>query len=120
MAAWFCRGGFCLALAAAFATQDGNELSMRLIRNGVPAGPVLPVDEATAAPHTAHREMVTELDWYKGIGTPIKFSRTQGGTRRPPPKFAQDGNDILGKLGYTPDEIAALEQSGVVHTKRRI
>ena len=106
-------------LAAAFATQDGNELALRLIRNGVPAGPVLPVDEATAAPHTAHREMVTELDWYKGIGTPIKFSRTKGGTRRPPPKFAQDGTEILERLGYTADEIAAFEQSGVVHTKRR-
>ncbi|HEY3846339.1 MAG TPA: CoA transferase, partial [Acetobacteraceae bacterium] len=73
------------ALAAAFAQQDGNELSDRLIRNGVPAGPVLPVDEATAAPHTAHREMVTQLDWYKGLGTPIKLSRTPGGTCRPPP-----------------------------------
>ncbi len=108
------------ALAAAFKQHDGNELALRLIRNGVPAGPVLPIDESTAAPHTAHREMVTELDWYKGIGTPIKFSRTQGGTRRPPPKFAQDGNEILGQLGYTADEIAALEQSGVVHTKRRV
>ena len=69
----------------AFAEHDGNELSLRLIRDGVPAGPVLPVDEATAAPHTAHREMVTELDWYRGLGTPIKLGRTPGGTRRAPP-----------------------------------
>ena len=114
------RAELTKALAAVFAGQDGNELALRLIRNGVPAGPVLPVDESTAAPHTAHREMVTELDWYKGIGTPIKFSRTKGGTRRPPPKFAQDGTEILGQLGYTPEEIAALEQGGVVHTKRRV
>ena len=114
------RVALTLILAEAFAQHDGKELALRLIRNGVPAGPVLPVDEAMAAPHTAHREMVTELDWYKGIGTPIKFSRTKGGTRRPPPKFAQDGNDILGQLGYTAEEIAALEKSGVVHTKRRI
>ena len=113
------RVALTLILAEAFAQHDGKELALRLIRNGVPAGPVLPVDEAMAAPHTAHREMVTELDWYKGIGTPIKFSRTKGGTRRPPPKFAQDGNDILGQLGYTAEEIAALEKSGVVHTKRR-
>ncbi len=73
-------------LRAAFAEQDGNELALRLIRNGVPAGPVLPVDQATAAPHTAHREMVTELDWYKGIGTPIKFSRTP---RRDTPATAE-------------------------------
>jgi len=107
-------------LAAAFADQDGKELALRLIQNGVPAGPVLPVDEATAAPHTAHREMVTELDWYKGIGTPIKFSRTKGGTRRPPPKFAQDGNEILARHGYSEADIAALEQSGVLHVKRRL
>ncbi len=80
---------------------------------------MLPVDEATAAPHTAHREMVTELDWYRGIGTPIKFSRTPGGTRRPPPKFAQDGAEVLAQLGYSADEIAALERDGVVLTKRR-
>jgi formyl-CoA transferase len=81
---------------------------------------VLPVDQSTAAAHTAHREMVTELDWYKGIGTPIKFSRTPGGTRRPPPKFAQNGEEILDQLGYSPAEIAELRRDGVVHDKRRV
>ena len=113
------RAALTEALAAAFAEHDGNELALRLIRNGVPAGPVLPVDQATAAPHTAHREMVTELDWYRGIGTPIKLSRTPGGTRRPPPNFAQDGNDVLAQHGYSADEIAALQRDGVLHTKRR-
>ena len=80
---------------------------------------MLPVDQATAAPHTEHREMVTELDWYRGIGTPIKLSRTPGGTRRPPPNFAQDGNDVLAQHGYSADEIAALQRDGVLHTKRR-
>jgi crotonobetainyl-CoA:carnitine CoA-transferase CaiB-like acyl-CoA transferase len=106
-------------LAAAFAEHDGNELSLKLIRNGVPAGPVLPVDESTAAPHTAHREMVTELDWYRGIGTPIKLRRTPGGTRRPPPKFAQDGAEVLTQHGYSADEIAALQRDGVLLTERR-
>jgi crotonobetainyl-CoA:carnitine CoA-transferase CaiB-like acyl-CoA transferase len=80
-------------LAAAFAGQDGNELALKLIRGGVPAGPVLPVDESTAAPHTAHREMVTELGWYRGLGTPIKLSRTPGGTgcRAAPPSFGEHG-----------------------------
>lgn len=107
------------ALAAAFAEHDGNELASKLIRGGVPAGPVLPVDEATAAPHSAHREMVTELDWYRGLGTPIKLRRTPGGTRRPPPKFAQDGAEVLAQHGYSADEIAALQRDGVVLTERR-
>ena len=113
------RVALTLALAAAFAEQDGKELSLRLIRAGVPAGPVLSVDEATAAPHTAHREMVTELDWYKGIGTPIKFSRTKGGTRRPPPRFNEHGADVLTQHGYTKAEIEALRDSGVMQTRRR-
>lgn len=106
-------------LADAFADQDGYELADRLIRNGVPAGPVMPVDEATAAPHTAHREMVTELGWYKGLGTPIKLSRTPGGTRRPPPRFGQDGAAVLAQHGYSEAEIAALQRDGVLHSKRR-
>ncbi|HTB46086.1 MAG TPA: CaiB/BaiF CoA-transferase family protein [Acetobacteraceae bacterium] len=106
-------------LAAAFAQQDGYELADRLIRNGVPAGPVMPVDEATAAPHTAHREMVTEQDWYKGLGTPIKLSRTPGGMRRPPPRFGQDGAAVLARHGYSDAEIAALQRDGVLHSKRR-
>ncbi|MBN8897533.1 MAG: CoA transferase [Rhodospirillales bacterium] len=114
------RAALTEARAAAFADQDGNELSLRLIRNGVPAGPVLPVDESTAAPHTAHREMVTELDWYRGIGTPIKFSRTQGGTRRPPPKYGEHATDVLEQHGYSEEEIAALQRDGVLHVKRRV
>jgi formyl-CoA transferase len=106
-------------LAAAFAGQDGNELALKLIRGGVPAGPVLPVDQSTAAPHTAHREMVTELDWYRGLGTPIKLSRTQGGTRAAPPRFGEHGAEILSQHGYSPEQIAELMASDVVLRERR-
>jgi formyl-CoA transferase len=106
-------------LAAAFVEQDGNELALKLIRGGVPAGPVLPVDEATAAPHTAHREMVTELGWYRGLGTPIKLSRTPGGTRATPPSFGEHGAEILAQHGYSAEQIAELAASGVVLRERR-
>ena len=107
-------------LADAFADQDGYELADRLIRSGVPAGPVLPVDQATGSAHAAHRDMVTEMDWYKGVGTPIKLSRTPGGTRRPPPRFGQDGAAVLARHGYSDSEIAALQRDGVLHSKRRV
>lgn len=113
------RDALTAELKAAFADQDGHEIALRLIRGGVPAGPVLWVDEAAEAPHTVHREMVTELGTYKGLGTPIKLSRTPGGTRAAPPKFGEHGADILAKHGYSPDEIARLQETGVVLTKRR-
>ncbi len=113
------RAALTAELSAAFAEHDGNEIALRLIRAGVPAGPVLPVDAATAAPHTTHREMVTELGWYRGLGTPIKLSRTPGGTRAAPPRFGEHGPTILAQHGYSATEIEALENSGVLWTKRR-
>ncbi len=106
-------------LAGEFAKHDGHALCGRLLRQGMPVGPVLAVDEATAAPHTAAREMVTELDGYRGLGTPIKMSRTPGGTRRKPPKFGQDTNAILSEHGFSADEIKDLQTSGIAFTTRR-
>lgn len=76
-------------------------------------------DQAMQAPHTAHREMVTECDWYKGLGTPIKLSRTPGGTRAAPPRFGEHGRTVLQRHGYNAQEIAGLEADGVLWTKRR-
>jgi formyl-CoA transferase len=106
-------------LGDAFGSEDGQALSMRLIRAGVPAGPVLPVDEAMAAPHTHHREMVTEVGDWRGLGTPIKLSRTPGGARAAPPRFGEHGVEVLTAHGYAPDEIERLASDGVLHARRR-
>jgi crotonobetainyl-CoA:carnitine CoA-transferase CaiB-like acyl-CoA transferase len=113
------RTALTAELSAAFAEHEGNEIALRLIRAGVPAGPVLPVDGATSAPHTAHRAMVTELGWYRGLGTPIKLSRTPGGTRAAPPRFGEHGPAILARHGYSAAEIEALKSGGVLWTTRR-
>jgi formyl-CoA transferase len=106
-------------LEDAFATEDGHALCARLLKQGLPAGPVLHVDEALATEHAAVREMVTELGDYRGLGTPIKLSRTPGGTRRKPPRFGEHAGEVLGQHGFNADEIAALETGGVLYTRRR-
>jgi hypothetical protein len=78
------------------------------------AGPVLNIDEAMAADHTAHRKMVTELGAYRGLGTPIKFSRTPGGTRGAPPHFNEHGEAVLRELGFSDSQIVALAHEGVL------
>ncbi len=113
------RDALTQALAGAFADQDGEAIALKLIRAGVPAGPVLYTDQAMQAAHTEHREMVTELDWYRGLGTPIKLSRTPGGTRAAPPRFGEHGRAVLAHHGFTAEEIAGLEADGVLWTKRR-
>jgi formyl-CoA transferase len=114
------RAALSDALRAAFADLDGHVIADALIRGGVPAGPVLPVDESMSAPHTAHRQMVTELDGYRGLGTPIKMSRTPGGTRAVPPRFGEHGAEVLARHGYSDADVEALRESGVLLDCRRI
>jgi len=113
------RPALTAALTEAFAGHDRIALSERMLASGLPAGPVLAVDEAMAAPHTKAREMVTELDGYRGLGTPIKMSRTPGGTRSKPPKFAEHTDAVLAQHGFTAEEVAALKQSGILATTRK-
>ena len=102
-----------------FAEEDGHELTRRMLAAGLPAGPVLNVDEAMAAAHTAHRAMVTELGSYRGLGTPIKLSRTPGGTRAAPPRYAEHTDAVLGSRGVSAEELKALRASGVLVDQRR-
>jgi crotonobetainyl-CoA:carnitine CoA-transferase CaiB-like acyl-CoA transferase len=112
------RAALITAFQVALADQDGHALCLKLLRMGVPAGPVLASDESMAAGHTAARQMVTELDGYRGLGTPIKLSRTPGGTRRKPPRFSEHADEVLGGHGFTAEEIAALRTGGILHDTR--
>jgi crotonobetainyl-CoA:carnitine CoA-transferase CaiB-like acyl-CoA transferase len=113
------RDALAEALNARFADEDGHALTQRMLAAGLPAGPVLNVDEAMEAAHTAHRKMVTELGAYRGLGTPIKLSRTPGGTRSAPPRFNEHGEAVLRARGFSDAEIAALAREGVLVQKRR-
>jgi formyl-CoA transferase len=113
------RAAMRAELEAAFSDADGHEIADRLIRAGVPAGPVLHVDEVLASEHAAARGMVTELDGYRGLGTPIKLSRTPGGTRRRPPRFSEHAAEVLGQLGFSEADVDKLREDGVLHARRR-
>ena len=63
-------------LEALMSAHDGAPLADALVQIGVPCAPVLGVDAALQHPHTAHRQMVVEMDGYRGIASPIKLGRT--------------------------------------------
>ena len=113
------RPALTVILVDAFVQEDGHALADRLSKLGLPAGPVLHVDEALAAPHTAAREMVTTLGGYRALGTPIKLSRTPGGTHAAPPKFGEHGAEIMAEHGYSEAEVSALVAEGIVFSKRK-
>ncbi|WP_312995174.1 CoA transferase [Achromobacter animicus] len=75
-------------LSALLARHEAAALADQLLRAGVPAAAVQTVDQALAHPHTRHRGMVLEQGDYKGVGSPIKLSRTPATLRKLPPGLA--------------------------------
>jgi crotonobetainyl-CoA:carnitine CoA-transferase CaiB-like acyl-CoA transferase len=82
--------------------HDCVELADRLIRLGVPCGPVLTVPDAVDSPHARHRGMVVQLGSYRGMGWPIKLSRTPASLRHPPPRLGEHTAEILADADTAP------------------
>jgi formyl-CoA transferase len=106
-------------LAVLMADVDGEDLCKRLLSAGIPAGPVHDTAQVMTHPHTIHRGMAAELDWYQGTGIPIKFSRTPGSIRSTPPKFSEHGRAILAEHGFSDEEIDALAADRALVEERR-
>jgi crotonobetainyl-CoA:carnitine CoA-transferase CaiB-like acyl-CoA transferase len=101
-------------LVPPLATKDGMPLFQRLMELGVPCAPVLTVEEALALDHTATRQMVAELDGYKGPGMAVKLERTPGSVRLRPPTIGAHSREVLARFGLEDARIEALMASSTV------
>ncbi|HET8673596.1 MAG TPA: CaiB/BaiF CoA-transferase family protein [Thermoleophilaceae bacterium] len=81
--------------------------------------PVLDLDEALDSELVRARDMLVELDQpgagvVKQLGVPVKLSRTPGSVDKPGPALGEHTDEVLAKLGYGPEDIEALKESGAV------
>jgi crotonobetainyl-CoA:carnitine CoA-transferase CaiB-like acyl-CoA transferase len=107
------------ALEMHLARHDGPALAQQLIRLGVPCGSIATIDDVVAHPHTRHRRLLVEIGDYRGIGSPVKLSRTPASYRSAPPAMGEDTRDVLEGLGLDAQQIDHLYAAGVVHGLRR-
>jgi len=89
-------------LAARLAGHDAAALAEQLLRQGVPAAAVQNVEDVLHHPHTRHRGMVLEHGNYRGVGSPIKLSRTPATLRRPPPALGEHDAEIRAEADTPP------------------
>lgn len=75
------------ALEKLLRSHRAADLAEQLLKAGVPAAPVLNVEEILNHPHTKHRGMVLEQDGYRALASPVKLSRTPARLRKLPPGF---------------------------------
>jgi crotonobetainyl-CoA:carnitine CoA-transferase CaiB-like acyl-CoA transferase len=102
------RDALKVELEAALADRECNALAKQLIEAGVPCGGVRTIDQVVADPHTIHREMIVDIDNYRGTGSPIKLSRTPASYRIKPPAFAQHTAAILEERQIDPNAYAGV------------
>ena len=104
-------------LEKALSNVDGVEFSEKLLSAGVPAGPVRNIEEAIKHGQTKERKMVIEKDFYTGIASPIKFSRSENvGIKHTPPAIGEHSTEILKELGYSDQKINQFLKNKVVST----
>ena len=88
------RDALRAALTEKLARHDATTLAEQLLRQGVPAAAVQNVEDVLNHPHTQHRGMVLEQGDYRGVGSPIKLSRTPASLRRLPPELGEHNEEI--------------------------
>jgi crotonobetainyl-CoA:carnitine CoA-transferase CaiB-like acyl-CoA transferase len=106
-------------LNEAFAAQDSKAWIDELNKAGVPCGPIYKMNEVFADPQVQHIGIAAEanhprLGRYKIVAQPSKLSRTPATVAAATPELGQHTGEILGELGYKPDEISALKSKGAI------
>jgi crotonobetainyl-CoA:carnitine CoA-transferase CaiB-like acyl-CoA transferase len=91
----------------------------RLEEAGVPAGPVLNVNQMHKDPQTIARKMVVDVNHsrlgpVKTIGLPVKFSKTPGLLENGAPIYGEHTREVLAEYGYENNEIEKLIKKGIV------
>ena len=102
-----------------FHTATSAEWVTRLNEAGVANGEVRNIEQMLSDPQLAARDMIATLDHAtigptRVIGAPIKMSATPASVRTAPPTLGQHTDAVLGELGYSKTDIAALRASKVI------
>lgn len=109
------------AVGAAFKTRTTAEWTERLLKAGVPCGPIYRVDQVFEDVQVRHLGIQRpmhhpELGDISVVGLPMRFSAhpREEGPLRPAPHQGDQTESILSDLGYAPVEIKRLRAAFVV------
>jgi len=96
-----------------------DEVVRRLREANVPVGPINTLGDVFTDPTVRHLGLIAEVDHpeagrVRAPGIPVRMDGTPPSVRRPPPLLGEHTDEVLGEVGYDPEEIAALRREGAV------
>ena len=96
-----------------FARRSSADWLARLEAAGVPAGPVLDINQMHRDVQVLAREMVVEVRHPKAgkvktLGLPVKFSDTPGAVAGSAPTLGQHSREVLAEYGFSEAEIERM------------
>ena len=108
-------------LELATTKKTTNEWLEILEEAGVPAGPILNMEQIWADPQIQDRGMEALLEHptagaIKNIGVAAKLYSTPGRITKPAPLLGQHTREVLEGAGYSAEEIESLHESGAAVT----
>jgi crotonobetainyl-CoA:carnitine CoA-transferase CaiB-like acyl-CoA transferase len=86
----------------------------------VPCGPCYNLDEVLADPQVNSRSLLEQVEYPGGkkpvpiASPPIRLSETPAAACRRAPTLGEHTDEVLGELGFTPEEITALRESNTI------
>jgi formyl-CoA transferase len=106
-------------LEKAMVKRSSAEWVAKLNEAGVPCGPIYNVKEMVEDPQVQHLGLATEVKHHalgslKVQNLPVTLSRTPGVVRTAAPEAGEHSDEILGEIGFTAAQIAALRKDKVV------
>ncbi len=106
-------------IEAVTVTKSSDEWVAILNEAGVPSGPIYTIDQVFADPQVQHLGIAqgvenAVLGPQRVIGQAVDLSRTPSAIRMATPELGEHTDEILGALGYAPEEISGLRDSGTI------
>ena len=114
------RVGLKRILDEKFAARGKQEWTLALVKLGLPAGPILSLDQVFSDPHVLGAGMVEEVEHprlgrMRAMANPIRLAALAGrSVRRAPPALGQDSRAVLADYGIAAAEIESLIAARVV------
>ena len=101
-------------------TETTGHWVTAMLAAGVPAGPVNTYDQMIADPHLTARGITTTVEHpvlgpVRALNSPLRLSKTPPQIRRGAPVFGEHTAQVLGTLGYSAEDVSALQASGAVY-----